>query len=329
MSESAFELQGVSVSVAAAASGKPSVPLVDGVTLGLGGGELVGIVGETGAGKTLTMRAILGLLPGGVRATGTVRMGDETVRLEDVAKLRSWLGRSTSVVLQNPLGMLDPLIRVGDQLIEGVVRLRLASKQEAVQRATDLLASMGFDDPVRVQRLYPHQLSGGMAQRVATAMGLMPRPRVLVLDEPTSALDANIRVEVMQLFRETAQSEGTGAFLVSHDLGVISQFCDRIAVMYAGRVVEDGPTAQVLELPAHPYTRALLACSVSLDAPARGRLPVVEGAPPAPGRWPTGCPYRVRCPLAQAVCGELRPPLDGSPDHRAACHFSELLQEVS
>jgi oligopeptide/dipeptide ABC transporter ATP-binding protein len=188
---------------------------------------------------------------------------------------------------------------------------------------------MGFDDPATVRRLYPHQLSGGMAQRVATAMGLMPRPRVLVLDEPTSALDANIRVEVMELFRRTVQSEGTGAFLVSHDLGVISHFCDRVAVMYAGRVVECGPTAGVLSRPAHPYTRALRACSVALDAPGRGRLAVVEGAPPVPGRWPSGCPYRARCPLAQAVCAEQRPPLAGGVEHRAACHFADLLAEAS
>jgi oligopeptide/dipeptide ABC transporter ATP-binding protein len=327
VSGATFEIQDVRVVTAVA--DKAAVPLVDGVSLELGAGEIVGIVGETGAGKTLTMRAILGLLPAGTRATGQVRLNGSTVALEDVTRLRSRLGRSMSVVLQNPVGMLDPLVRVGEQLIEGVVRLRLASKQEAVQRATELLASMGFEDPAMVQRLYPHQLSGGMAQRVATAMGLMPRPRVLVLDEPTSALDANIRVEVMQLFRRTTQSEGTGAFLVSHDLGVISHFCDRIAVMYAGRVVECGPAAGVLSAPAHPYTQALLACSVALDVPARGRLALVEGAPPAPGKWPSGCPYRARCPLAQQVCAEVRPPLAGSPSHRAACHFAQLLQEAS
>jgi oligopeptide/dipeptide ABC transporter ATP-binding protein len=327
MSGVVFAMEDVAVSTAA--GNKPSVPLVDGVTLKLRAGEIVGIVGETGAGKTLTMRAILGLLPTGVRATGRARVGETTVALGDLRALRRWLGRETSVVLQNPVGMLDPLIRVGDQLIEGVVRLRLASKDAAVQRATELLADMGFEDPAIVQRLYPHQLSGGMAQRVATAMGLMPRPRVLVLDEPTSALDANVRVEVMQLFRRIAQNEGTGAFLVSHDLGVISHFCDRIAVMYAGRVVECGPTADVLAHPAHPYTQALLACSVALDAPARQRLAIIRGTPPAPGKWPSGCPYRERCLMAQDVCTEVRPPLDGSASHPAACHFAGLLQEVS
>jgi oligopeptide/dipeptide ABC transporter ATP-binding protein len=323
----AFEME--DVRVAAVASDGPGVPLVDGVTLGLDAGEIVGIVGETGAGKTLTMRAILGLLPAGVHATGRIRIGGVTMALEEVLQVRSLLGRSTSVVLQNPVGMLDPLVRVGDQLIEGVVRLRLASKREAVERASGLLASMGFPDPGLVQRLYPHQLSGGMAQRVATAMGLMPRPRVLVLDEPTSALDANIRVEVMELFRRTAQEEGTGAFLVSHDLGVISHFCDRVAVMYAGRVVECGSTVSVLAEPAHPYTRALLACSVSLATPARTRLAIIEGAPPAPGRWPSGCPYRPRCPLAQEVCAQVRPPLASGASHGAACHFATLVQAAS
>ncbi|MGN6187507.1 MAG: ABC transporter ATP-binding protein [Conexibacter sp.] len=327
MSDIAFQMEDVRVVTAVA--GKPPVTLVDGVSLQLGAGELVGVVGETGAGKTLTMRAILGLLPAGTRASGRVRIGETEVALEDVRQLRAWLGRATSVVLQNPVGMLDPLVRIGDQLTEGVVRLGLASKAEAGERASELLASMGFPDPALIQRLYPHQLSGGMAQRVATAMGLMPRPRVLVLDEPTSALDANVRVEVMQLFRRTAQSERTGAFLVSHDLGVISHFCDRIAVMYAGRVVECGPTAAVLADPGHPYTKALLACSIALDAPPRERLPIVEGSPPAPGRWPSGCPYRTRCSIARDRCAEIRPPLAGPSGHAAACHYAELLQEVS
>lgn len=325
MTRAAFMMEDVHVTTTA----QDAVTLVDKVSLELGAGEIVGIVGETGAGKTMTMRAILGLLPTGTRATGRIHIDGAALELQDVRRVRSLLGRSTSVVLQNPIGMLDPLVRVGDQLTEGVVRLGLASKQEAAQRATSLLASMGFPDPAMVQRLYPHQLSGGMAQRVATAMGMMPRPRVLVLDEPTSALDANIRVEVMQLFRRTAEGEGTGAFLVSHDLGVISHFCDRVAVMYAGRIVECGAVADVLSAPAHPYTRALLACSVSLNRPARERLAIIKGAPPAPGKWPSGCPYRPRCPLGESVCAEVRPPLAGRAGHRVACHLAKLFQEAS
>jgi oligopeptide/dipeptide ABC transporter ATP-binding protein len=327
MSAVAFRTDDVRVFTAAA--DRAPVPLVDGVTLDIGPGEIVGVVGETGAGKTLTMRAILGLLPAGTRAEGAIRLGERVVELSDVRGLRRLLGRETSVVLQDPIGMLDPLVRVGDQLIEGVVRLRLASKQEAKARATELLAAMGFPDPAMVQRLYPHQLSGGMAQRVATAIGMMPKPRMLVLDEPTSALDVNIRVEVMRLFRETARAEGTGAFVVSHDLGLISHFCDRIAVMYAGRVVEYGATKTVTSAPAHPYTQSLLGCSIALDAPNRQPLGVIEGAPPAPGKWPSGCPYRPRCPYAQEVCAEVRPPLRGDQARSAACHFAERVAVAS
>jgi|HubBroStandDraft_6_1064221.scaffolds.fasta_scaffold85424_2 oligopeptide/dipeptide ABC transporter ATP-binding protein len=320
MSGALFQMQ--DLRVVTAGPSNASIVLVDGVSLEVAASEVVGVVGETGAGKTLTMRAALGLLPSGTRASGHIELDGRVFPLERIREVRSLLGRATSVVLQNPVGAFDPLVRVGDQLIEGVLRLGLLSRPDALRRAAELLADMGFDDPAMVQRLYPHQLSGGMAQRVATAMGMMPRPRVLVLDEPTSALDANIRVEVLQLFRRTVRSEGTAAFLVSHDLGAVSHFCDRIAVMYAGRVVEYGETARVLSQPAHPYTRALLACSLALDSPSRQRLAIIPGVVPAPGKWPSGCPFRARCPLAQDICAEVRPALLGDDGRRVACHVA-------
>jgi oligopeptide/dipeptide ABC transporter ATP-binding protein len=296
--------------------------LVDSTDLDADAGAVMGVVGETGAGKTLTMRALLGLLPGGVRAEGSVRIaGGPQVALADLEGLRAMLGAETSVVLQNPLGMLDPLMRVDRQLVEGVRRRRRMSRADAAARAADLLVRMGFEDPGAVQRLFPHQLSGGMAQRVVTAMAMMHRPRVLVLDEPTSALDANVRVEVLRLLRSLAEEEQIAVFLVSHDLGVVSHFCDSLAVMYAGRVVERGATRDVLSAPAHPYTVALLGSSTSLTRPARTPLPVIPGTPPLPGRWPEACVFEPRCPRRTAYCGRRRPALEPHGPREVACHY--------
>jgi oligopeptide/dipeptide ABC transporter ATP-binding protein len=298
--------------------------LVNHVNLGAEAGHITGVVGETGAGKTLTMRALLGLLPAGLHATGRLALNGDDVDLEDVTRLRSLLGESTSVVLQNPSSMLDPLMRVGDQIVEGVLLRGLQTRAEALERAAGLLTSMGFADPEALQRLYPHELSGGMAQRVVTAIGLMSRPRLLVLDEPTSALDANVRVEVLTLFRRIAEAEQTAVFLVSHDLGLVSHFCEGLVVMYSGQVVEAGPAARVLERPRHPYTSGLLRCSPRLDAVNRAPLSVIPGTPPRPGNWPDGCVFAPRCPLVQPDCHTRQPSLAEGRDHPAACFYSYL-----
>jgi len=234
--------------------------------------------------------------------------------------VRALLGVETSVVLQNPLGMLDPLLRVRDQLVEGVVLRGGMDAAAARERATGLLAQMGFSDPEAIMALYPHQLSGGMAQRVATAMGMMPRPRLLVLDEPTSALDAGVRVEVLRAFARAAKEEGTGVILVSHDLGLVSHFCDQVTVMYAGRVAEQGPTRQLLQAPAHPYTVALLEASATLWAKRREPLRTIAGAPPNPSARPPGCAFAPRCPRATDLCTAQRPPLTAGAGRELACH---------
>jgi oligopeptide/dipeptide ABC transporter ATP-binding protein len=296
--------------------------LVDRTDLELARGRIMGVVGETGAGKTLTMRAVLGLLPAGVQAEGSMRLGDgPSVSLRDRPRLHALLGTSTSVVLQNPVAMLDPLMRVGEQLVEGVVTKRLMSRAAARARAGALLARMGFEDAESLQALYPHELSGGMAQRAVTAMSMMPGPELLVLDEPTSALDAHVRVEVLKLFRALARDEGSAVFLVSHDLGLVAHFCDTLAVMYAGRVVEHGSTDEVLRAPAHPYTVALLESTTSLTRPPRVPLPVISGAPPAPGRWPGGCVFAPRCPRRTDRCQTDRPALEPRGDRAIACHY--------
>jgi oligopeptide/dipeptide ABC transporter ATP-binding protein len=299
-----------------------TLTLVDEVSLSVAAGEVLGIVGETGAGKTLTTKAVLGLLPRSMRASGTLAVGDrEPVALSDAAGLHPLRGRDIGLVQQNPMATFDPLFRLGAQLTEGVVRRKLLSRADARERAHQLLSQLGFRDPAATLDLYPHQLSGGMSQRMAIAMALMPRPSVIIADEPTSALDAHLRIDVLRLLRSVGSEQGAGIVLVSHDLGLVSHFCDTVAVIYAGRIVERGPIQAVLREPAHPYTVALLACSPALDAPPRRPLRAIGGTPPAPTAWPPGCVFAPRCPRAAERCHVEPPALTDHGGRIAACHF--------
>jgi oligopeptide/dipeptide ABC transporter ATP-binding protein len=296
------------------------VAIAESVSLQVRPGEIVGIVGETGAGKTLVTRAICGLLPHGLSATGEVAFqGVGTLDLKRQRGLRSELGRKVSVVLQNPHGMFDPLLRVRSQLIEGPVRHGMHPRDEAQRRACAVLESLGFADPERVMHAYPHELSGGMAQRVAIAMALLPQPSLLVVDEPTSALDAHVRVEVLELLRDAGRRLGAGTVLISHDLALVGRYCDRLHVLYAGHVVEAGPTAVVLGDPAHPYTELLLSAELGPSSAHRGRLPVIGGAPPQPGAWPTGCVFAPRCPKVSTRALEQRPEVRRQGSRIARC----------
>jgi oligopeptide/dipeptide ABC transporter ATP-binding protein len=297
--------------------------LVERVSLTVAAGEVLGIVGETGAGKTLTTKAVLGLLPRSMRVSGTLAVGDrEPVDLSNAALLGPLRGRDIGLVQQNPMTTFDPLLRLGAQLIEGVVRRRLLSGREARERAHHLLSLLGFTDPPAALGRYPHQLSGGMSQRMAIAMALMPRPSVIIADEPTSALDAHLRIDVLSLLRSIGRDEGAGIILVSHDLGLVSHFCDTVTVVYAGRVVERGRIEVVLREPAHPYTVALLACSPALDAPPRQPLRAIGGTPPVPSAWPPGCVFEPRCPRAVDRCRVEPPELRDRSGRGAACHLA-------
>lgn len=285
--------------------------------------EVVGLVGETGAGKTLAAKAMLGLLPQGVRASGTVILGGASpIAAVSQRELRSRLGRQAGIVLQNPGGVFDPLFRLGDQLVEGVRKTKLMTAPTAWARAIHLLGHMGFPDPESIMRLYPHQLSGGMIQRASIAMALMPRPKLIVADEPTSALDAHVRVEALELLRDNARSEGAGVLLISHDLGLVSEFCDSVNVLYSGWLVESGATKAVLEDPQHPYTEDLLASSPSVNSPARTKLPAIGGAPPLASATIVGCRFSPRCRLAFDLCQDKVPALRGFGDRYAACHLA-------
>ena len=285
-------------------------------------GELVGLLGETGAGKTLTARAILGMLPLGLRATGRVNFsGNGSIPLSQPARIEQNLGRTAALMLQNPMASFDPLQRIGSQLVEAVVRNKMLTKDAARERAGDLCRQLGLGDSDSLFRLYPHELSGGMSQRVALALTLMPDPQLLIVDEPTSALDANLRLEALELLRKFAAKAGVAMLLVSHDLGLVSNYCDKIAVLYAGHLVEMGSTSSVLESPSHPYTATLISCALRLSQPRRVPVPVIGGEPPLLGSWPAGCHFHPRCPDARNQCRTERPVLALSHGRDVACHF--------
>jgi len=321
---SALSLEGLRVEAPVGRSTGPEWrEVVAGVDLVVPRSTVCGIVGETGAGKTLTMRAAIGLLPAGVRAVGgRVHVGGDAWEAVDWQRGRQLLGRETSVVLQNPAGMFDPIVKVGRQLVEGVVSHGLLDRGSAQERACELLVRAGFTEPEEVMGLYPHELSGGMTQRAAIALALMPKPSLIVADEPTSALDANLRVEVLQLLRETALAEETAVVLISHDLASVSRFADAVAVMYAGRIVESGAIDRVLGNPRHPYSDLLLRTSARLTSSARRKLPVIAGTAPSADQVPSGCVFRPRCPAAVEVCHRT-PVLAPVLGREVACHRAD------
>ncbi len=298
---------------------------LNGVSLSLAPGRILGLVGETGAGKSLTALSVLGLLkpPARVVAGQALFEGRDLLALpvEELNRLR---GSRIGLVVQSPKTSLDPLARIGAQL----VRLQRAhrpalSVAEAEARAAEMLAAVGIPDPKRRLRAWPHELSGGMAQRVLIAMALINEPALLVADEPTTGLDVTVQAQILDLLRELTLARGIGVVIITHDLGVVAHYCDGAAVMFAGQVVEQGPVGPLFAAPAHPYTRALIAAT-----PERLELraPRPSGAPPNLYALPEGCLYRDRCPLAEARC-LTPPPQVGLADGRAVrCHLAAAEQ---
>jgi oligopeptide/dipeptide ABC transporter ATP-binding protein len=294
---------------------------VDGASLSIGRGEIVGLVGESGAGKTLTSEAILGLIrcpPGRVR--GEVRFrGRNLLALpeREMARIR---GKEIAMIFQNAGASLNPVFRVGDQLVEAMA-LHLGDGRGTLRRrAVEILTRVGISEAARRVHEYPHQFSGGMAQRVMIGMGVSCVPSLLIADEPTTALDVTIQAQVLTLIRRLAREMGMAVLLVSHDLGIISQMCHRVIVMYAGRIVEEAPIATVFRTPAHPYTRALIACVPGLDG--RDRLGAIPGVMPGLNGLPAGCSFHPRCAIAEPRCAVETPARrPAGPDQVAACHL--------
>jgi len=294
---------------------------VDGVSFALAPGEILGVVGESGAGKSLTGMAVIGLLepPGRIAAGEVLLEGRRIDRLppEEMRRLR---GRRIGAIFQDPLTSLNPLYTVGGQLVETIQTHLDLGRDAARRRAVELLAEVGIPAPEARIDHYPHQFSGGMRQRVVIALALCAEPRLVIADEPTTALDVSIQAQIIALLKRLAREHGTAVMLITHDMGVIAETADRVAVMYSGRIAEIGPVREVLQSPHHPYTRGLMGSIPKIGAALRGtRLAQIEGAMPRLTAIPAGCAFHPRCPQRLARCGAERPELLAADGTRVAC----------
>ncbi|MGH9067235.1 MAG: ABC transporter ATP-binding protein [Acidimicrobiales bacterium] len=295
--------------------------LVRDVSLDVRPGERVGLIGESGSGKSLTALAIVGLLGRGLSGTGEVRLGDEDLMQAGERRRCQLRGDRIAMIFQDPMTALNPTMRVGRQVSEVLRIHRGLHRAEAAAAAVELLARVELPDPAGYARRYPHQLSGGQQQRVMMAMAISCDPEVILADEPTTALDVTVQRRVLELLGRLVDEEGCALLLITHDLAVVSETCDRVVTMYGGRVVESGPAGIMLSRPWHPYTDALLATShaVSVDGVTVGEeLPAIPGSVPAAGRFPPGCPFRDRCPRAGEECHTM-PGTTGEGPHQVAC----------
>ncbi|WP_308282931.1 ABC transporter ATP-binding protein [Pseudonocardia nigra] len=300
------------------------VRAVDGVSLQLAQGRTLGIVGESGSGKSVLIRSIMGLLPRrGVHTSGSVRLaGRSILDLTDDELSRVW-GREIGLVPQDPQTALNPVLRVGRQLAEPLRRHLGMGRREAKDRAAELLAQVRVPDPRRRLDQFPHELSGGLRQRVAIAMAIACCPRLLLADEPTTALDVTVQAQILDLLADIITDQDMSMILVTHDLAVIANCADEVAVMYAGKIVERAPTAALFQDVRMPYTEALLESIPLLSHPSHTRLRSISGAPPDPARRPSGCPFHPRCPYARTDCARAEPTLQPADlaEHEFACWF--------
>jgi len=292
---------------------------VDDVSFDIAPGEVLGVVGESGAGKSITGTAIIGLLePPGRVAGGEIRLAGERIDNLPAEAMRKIRGRRSGAIFQDPLTSLNPLYTVGQQIIETIQTHLAMNHAEARKRAIELLGEVGIPAPERRIDHYPHQFSGGMRQRVVIALALCANPRLIIADEPTTALDVSIQAQIITLLKRLGREHGTAVMLVTHDMGVIAETADRVAVMYAGRVVEIGPVQQVIHDPQHPYTAGLMG-SIPAVGQDTERLPQIEGSMPRLDAIPAGCAFNPRCPRAFDRCRVERPNLLQANKTLAAC----------
>ncbi len=295
---------------------------IDNLNLAIAPGERVGIVGESGSGKSQLFLSVMGLLAANGRVSGSIRLaGRELVGLP-AAELNRIRGDAMAMIFQDPMTCLNPYLSIGRQLTEVLIVHRGLAAAPARARARAMLAQVGIAEPDRRLAQYPHELSGGMRQRVMIAMALLADPALIIADEPTTALDVTIQAQILELFRELeARATRTALVLITHDLGVIAGLCERVVVMYGGRIVETGSQRQIFYQPRHPYTRGLLAALPRLDSPSREPLPAIPGQPPNLQRLPAGCSFAPRCARATDRCRAGRPELTDLGDGRAAACF--------
>jgi oligopeptide/dipeptide ABC transporter ATP-binding protein len=300
---------------------------VKGVDLAVEPGEVLGLVGESGSGKSLTCRAVMRLIPEpGAISAGSIRFDGEDVMSLGRKKLRDFRAHSVGLIYQNPFGSLNPTMRVGAQIAETLKVNRGLSNKAAKVEAVALLDRVGIEDPERRARAYPHELSGGMAQRVMIAISTASSPRLMLADEPTTALDVTTQAQILKLLGKMRAEEGMAMLLVSHDFGVIAQACDRVAVMYGGHIVETGPVETIYHNPEHPYTRALLNSVPELDSAGNvERRAALAGHPPELSDVIPGCVFAPRCEFARPGCEAVPMKLEPvGPDHHGACPVRPL-----
>jgi peptide/nickel transport system ATP-binding protein len=294
---------------------------LDGISFDINRGEVLGVVGESGAGKSVTGAAVIGLIdrPGRI-AGGEIRLGGERIDNLEPEAMRRIRGRRIGMIFQDPLTSLNPLYRIGEQLIETIRTHTDLSATAARKRAIDLLAEVGIPAPEKRIDGYPHQFSGGMRQRVVIALALAAEPDLVIADEPTTALDVSVQAQIITVLKRMCRDHGTAVMLITHDMGVIAETADRVAVMYAGRVIEVGAVAEVVGNPLHPYARGLMGAIPTLAGGAE-RLVQIPGSMPRLNAIPPGCPFNPRCPHAYEPCPTIRPDLLTRGDHQVACHL--------
>jgi oligopeptide/dipeptide ABC transporter ATP-binding protein len=299
---------------------RATVHAVDGLSLSIDAGETLGLVGESGSGKSMTAMSIMRLLPqrGAIVGGSIVLNGREITGLSE-KEMRRVRGNEAAMIFQDPLTSLNPTMTIGDQIVEAVLLHKPIARHQAMKRVEEVLELVRVPRPKERMDSYPHQLSGGLRQRVMIAIALSCSPSLLIADEPTTALDVTIQLQYLKLLKRLQQETGTAILFITHDFGVVSRMCDRVAVMYAGRIVECGPVRQILESPAHPYTQALIASVPKMTGPI-GRLTSIEGQPPSLMDLPAGCRFAARCAFADSRFQQAYPGThEVSTGHTADC----------
>ncbi len=295
---------------------------IDGISFDIGKGEVLGVVGESGAGKSVTGSAVIGLIdPPGRIASGEIWLSGARIDNLPPEEMRKVRGKRIGMIFQDPLTSLNPLYRVGEQLIETIQTHTNLSSAAARKRAIELLTEVGIPAPERRIDGYPHEFSGGMRQRVVIALALCAEPELIIADEPTTALDVSVQAQIIALLKRLGREHGTAIMLVTHDMGVIAETADRVAVMYSGRIAEIGPVRDVVQNPLHPYATGLMGAIPSLAQDADARLVQIPGSMPRLSAIPPGCPFHPRCPHAWERCTRDRPEPIQRAAHRVACHL--------
>ena len=295
---------------------------VDGVDITIPKGKTVGIVGESGCGKSMTAMSIMGLLPNTTHIEeGKILFQDMDLTKLNPKELRKITGDKISIIFQEPMTSLNPVIQVGKQVREAILLHEKVSKEEAKQRVIEIFRQVGIPEPERRYNAYPHQLSGGLRQRVMIGMAMLCNPDLLIADEPTTALDVTIEAQILHLMRQLQKDKGTSIMMITHNLGVVAEICDQVYVMYAGKVVESAEVHELFQNPKHPYTQGLLGALPKMDS--RQRLNSIDGMVPTLKDMPTGCRFAPRCPMATQKCREEQPALvDVTAEHQVRCFMS-------